>query len=158
MCLSTTQLLVLLVACPPGPDPLTNCSSRSSSFKSGRSISRFLLATKTHGSPDGRGLSTWKTLDEPVNATRPVTLYKQLMKGRRRGILKLNTTNVVENINLQETSWHIKNCLKRHCFWISSVVQEHVGSFYDVMFVWTLIPVLHPSANQRSFPSSSCLE
>lgn len=49
MCLSTTQLLVLLVACPPGPDPLTNCSSRSSSFNTGRSMRSFLPAAKTNG-------------------------------------------------------------------------------------------------------------
>lgn len=51
MCLSTTQLLVLLVACPPGPDPRTNCSSRSSSCKTGRSIWYFLPAAKTNGHP-----------------------------------------------------------------------------------------------------------
>ncbi len=50
-CLSTTQLLVLLVACPPGPDPRTNCSSRSFSWTTGRSIWCFLPAAKIHGHP-----------------------------------------------------------------------------------------------------------
>ena len=51
MCLSTTQLLVLFVACPPGPDPRTNCSSRSSSFRTGRSMRSFFPAAKTHAGP-----------------------------------------------------------------------------------------------------------
>lgn len=92
MCLSTTQLLVLLVACPPGPDPLTNCSSRSSSFKTGRSINPFLLAAKRHGSPDGCGLSSRRTLEEPVNAPRLVTLY---MIGRRCDIAILKISNKI---------------------------------------------------------------
>lgn len=47
LCRSTTQLLVVLVACPPGPDPLTNCSSRSSSASTGtcEKSKRFLLTS-----------------------------------------------------------------------------------------------------------------
>lgn len=78
-CLSTTQLLVLLVACPPGPDPLTNCSSSSSSLRTGRSIRSFLPATRTNVSPAGGGLNTEKILVEPLHMTR---LDRQLMRGK----------------------------------------------------------------------------
>lgn len=66
MCLSTTQLLVLLVACPPGPDPRTNCSSRSSSWSIGRSIWYFLPAAKTHGHPVTRSPGCWSVRLVPV--------------------------------------------------------------------------------------------
>lgn len=85
ICLSTTQLLVLLVACPPGPDPLTNCSSRSSSFRIGRSNSPFLPAAKTHGSPGGRGI-LGDILGEPLQKTRLDTLFTQPMMGKSRDI------------------------------------------------------------------------
>lgn len=88
MCLSTTQLLVLLVACPPGPDPLTNCSSRSFSFKTGRSISPFLLAASTKTSPGRRGLSSGKLLGEPLHKLPVNKLYIELMDGGSRDILK----------------------------------------------------------------------
>lgn len=79
MCLSTTQLLVLLVACPPGPDPLTNCSSSSSSFRTGRSIRSFLPAAKTSVSPAGSGFSSGQILGDPLQRTRLNTLFIQLM-------------------------------------------------------------------------------
>lgn len=44
MCFSTTQLLVLLVAWPPGPCPFTNCSSSSLSFRASRAGRSFLPA------------------------------------------------------------------------------------------------------------------
>lgn len=84
MCLSTTQLLVLLVACPPGPDPLTNCSSSSSSFRAGRSIRSFLPAVQTSSSPDELGVSRGEPLGEPLHNSRLDTLYMQLLSGRRR--------------------------------------------------------------------------
>lgn len=46
-CFRTTQLLVLLVACPPGPSPLTNCSFSSASV-SGTSCKE-LLFPAAHG-------------------------------------------------------------------------------------------------------------
>lgn len=84
MCLSTTQLLVLLVACPPGPDPLTNCSSSSSSFRAGKSARLFLPAAKTQGTPGGSGLGSG--VRDLLHRTRLDTLYIQLMNGTSRDI------------------------------------------------------------------------
>ena len=46
-CLSTTQLLVLLVAWPPGPWPFTNCSSSSCSSRESSAGRSFLPAACT---------------------------------------------------------------------------------------------------------------
>lgn len=48
-CFSTTQLLVLLVAWPPGPCPFTNCSSRSLSSREKGAGWSFLPAAWTGG-------------------------------------------------------------------------------------------------------------
>lgn len=86
ICLSTTQLLVLLVACPPGPDPLTNCSSSSSSFRTGRSVRSFLPALNTFVSPVGSGLRNGEMPGDPLHMTRLDSLCIDPMSGKSRDI------------------------------------------------------------------------
>lgn len=95
MCLSTTQLLVLLVACPPGPDPLTNCSSSSSSLRTGRAVSSFLPAANTQGSPGGRDLSREDKQGEPLHTSRPDTLYARLINGKSRDMSGANARRLL---------------------------------------------------------------
>lgn len=91
MCLSTTQLLVLLVACPPGPEPLTNCSSKSSSLRLGRSIRSFFPAVNTLGSPTGRDLRRAdKQMGVLLHTCITDTLHMRLKNGKPRDIF-LNT-------------------------------------------------------------------
>lgn len=49
ICFRTTQLFVLFVAWPPGPSPLTNCSSNSASLSSRRFKEFFFLAAWSKG-------------------------------------------------------------------------------------------------------------
>lgn len=49
MCFRTTQLFVLFVAWPPGPSPLTNCSSNSASLSSRRFKEFLFLAAWSKG-------------------------------------------------------------------------------------------------------------
>lgn len=78
MCLRTTQLLVLLVACPPGPDPLTNCSSKCSSFRLSKSIRSFFPAARMRGKPTDTGdkRSRPGNLGSRVNVCPAITISR----------------------------------------------------------------------------------
>lgn len=98
MCLRTTQLLVLLVAWPPGPDPRTNCSSSSSSFRTGRSVRSFLPAARTRVSPDGVGLNNGERPGAALHTTCVHTLSTRRVQRTSSDITLLIITNKSLNV------------------------------------------------------------